>query len=187
MDTLINFYRKYSKIDAAERYRRIAFFMSDVLAYVVGCDFLTPTYQVMNFRFILLLNSLIFFFVCTFYTVYVCAIESEWLKILECVSVAGMATQGMGKLLLAVYHRHRMGKQCLDLLDLHREHLHSPGRNFAMEKSSVLSDFMIRWSEIIDILSPFNQNNFFITSFRFERQFLTRSRFESKNLTRCRF
>lgn len=144
MDILIKSYRKYSTLDAAERYRRLAFFMSDVLAWVVGCDFLTPDYKVINFRFIFLLTSLMMFFVCTFYTVYACFIESEWLEILECTSVAGMAAQGLGKLLLAVYHRHRMAKQCLDLLDLHREHLNSPGRNFAMEKSSVLSDFMIR-------------------------------------------
>lgn len=144
MKGVIKLYRKFSSLDATETYRRIVYLMSDILAYTVGCDFLTPGYTVYNFRLFFLLISLGLFFVCTFYTTYVCFFQSEWIMILECLAVAGMAANGLGKLLLAVYHRHRMAKQCLDLLVLHQEHMNRPKRDKAMEKSAILSDITIK-------------------------------------------
>lgn len=144
MDTLMEYYRVYVKKDAAELYGRVAYFMSDFLAYTVGCDFLTPTYKVQNFRFFFLNISLGLFFVCTFYTTYTCFVQAEYIMILECFSVNGMAVQGLAKLQLAVHHRHKMAGQCLDLLEMHKEFLNRPKRNLAMRKCAVFSDFMIK-------------------------------------------
>ncbi|XP_063703990.1 odorant receptor 67d-like [Culicoides brevitarsis] len=135
-------------MNSAEKYRNLIFFLNDKIAFVCGCNLMTPDFKY-NARTFVLHLSLATLYISSAYTIHYFWTEREFFKILEVVAVFGFAVQGTAKMQLALKNRESMTKQAYFLIDIHEKYQKHPGRRRALEQCIDRSIFMFKIMAVI--------------------------------------
>uniref|UniRef100_A0A336LZY5 Odorant receptor n=1 Tax=Culicoides sonorensis TaxID=179676 RepID=A0A336LZY5_CULSO len=139
-------------MNSAEKYHKLIYFLNNKIAYVCGCDILTPNYKY-NGRTFFLHLSLTTLYISAIYTINFYWKSQDYFKVLEVFAIGGFAIQGCVKFQLALMMRHELAKQALYLLKIHEKYQSHPRRRIALNNCVDRSALLFKLLALVFILA----------------------------------